>query len=191
MFCLGCGSVYPSSNRYLSDKIVAAGGTIVSEFPLGTQPWPANFPQRNRIIAGLSLGTLVIEAKEKSGALITARYALEQNREVFALPGSIFSEMSKGTNSLIRQGARPVLDADDIFEALDLKEVSQYIDNKKIIPESKEEAALLDRLKREPIHINELIRLTKLPSSAVIAALALMEMKGMARNVGNMMYVLV
>jgi DNA processing protein len=184
-------SVYPASNRNLSSKIIAGGGAVISEFPLGTKPWRYNFPQRNRIISGLSLGTIVIEAKDRSGALITARYALEQNREVFALPGSIFSEASIGPNKLIKQGAKPILTADDIMEALDLNEVSQYIDNKKIIPESKEEAELLGKLKREPIHVNDLIRLTNKPSSAIIATLTMMEMKGIVRNVGNMMYVLV
>ncbi|MEA3449642.1 MAG: DNA-processing protein DprA [Patescibacteria group bacterium] len=203
--CLDCGghtiavlgtgidnnSIYPSVNRFLNEKIIAGGGAVISEFPLGTKPWRFNFPQRNRIISGLSLGTIVIEAKERSGALITAACALEQNREVFALPGNIFSENAKGPNNLIKQGAQPVLNVDDIIETFNLKQINRQIDNKKIIPESKEETELLDKLKREPTHVNELIRLTKQPSSAIIATLTIMEMKGMVKNLGGMKYVLI
>ena len=183
-------SIYPSSNRYLAEKIVESGGAVISEFPLGTQPLRHHFPQRNRIIAGISLGTLVIEAGEKSGALITANCALEQNRDVFAMPGSIYSEASKGPNKLIQLGAKSITKAEDIIEALDLNQVNAYIDNKKIIPESAEEEKILSHLTREPEHINELVRKTNLNTSIINSALAVMEMKGMVKNLGGMQYVL-
>ncbi|MBU4375479.1 DNA-processing protein DprA [Patescibacteria group bacterium] len=184
-------SIYPSANRYLAEKIAESGGAIISEFPLGTQPLRYNFPQRNRIIAGISLGVLVVEAGEKSGALITANCALEQNRDVFAVPGSIYSETSKGPNKLIELGAKPVKNAADIMEALDLNQVSAYIDNKKIIPESAEEEKILSCLTREPEHINELVRKTELNTSIINSALAMMEMKGMVKNLGGMQYIIV
>jgi DNA processing protein len=184
-------SVYPSSNRYLADKITTNGGLIISEFPIGTQPLKYNFPMRNRIISGLSLGTLVIEAQQKSGALITAAHALEQNREVFAVPGNIFSPNSIGPNSLIRQGAKIVLSVNDIIETLALSQAVNFIENKKIIPETAEEKIILSNLTYEPIHINELIRLTKLDTRIINSTLTIMEMKGMVRNLGGMMYILI
>lgn len=183
-------SIYPSANRYLADKIVASGGAVITEFPLGTPPLKHNFPQRNRIISGLALGTLVVEAGDKSGALITARSALDQNREVFAVPGNIYSSTSLGPNKLIKDGARPITAAVEILETLDLNQVTQYIDSKKIIPETKEEALLLNHLTLEPQHVDELIRLTNLNASHIIATLTMMEMKGMVKNLGNMNYVL-
>jgi DNA processing protein len=183
-------SIYPRINARLAEKIVAQGGAVVSEFPPGTEPLPFNFPQRNRIISGMSLGTLVIEAGIKSGALITAKYAVEQNREVFAVPGSIMNPVSEGPNFLIKQGAISVQNANDILEALNLEQINAYIANKKMLPESKEEELILACLDSEPKHINELVRLTKLTTSVINYTLILLEMKGMARNVGDMQYVL-
>lgn len=183
-------SIYPSSNRYLAQKIIDSGGAIISEFPLGTPPLPHHFPQRNRIIAGLTLGALVIEAGEKSGALITARLALEQNREVFAVPGHIYSPTSAGTNQLIKQGAKVVTSATDVMEALDLVHVTSYIESKKIIPDTEEEKIIISQLSHEPLHINELIRLTELDTGIINSTLTIMEMKGMVKNLGGMQYVL-
>jgi DNA processing protein len=183
-------SVYPSSNRYLMEKIINSGGAVISEFPLGTPPLRHNFPQRNRIIAGLSLGTLVIEAGEKSGALITARCSLEQNREVFAVPGNIYSPASAGTNELIKKGAHPVTSADNIIEILNLTRITEYIDAKKIIPETAEEEKIIKHLSKEPTHINNLVRLSKLDTKTINSTLTIMEMKGMIKNVGNMQYVI-
>jgi DNA processing protein len=183
-------SIYPTSNRYLADKIVAHGGLVISEFPLGTPPLRYNFPQRNRIISGLSLGTLVIEAGEKSGALITARQALDQNREVFAVPGNIYSPVSIGPNLLIKQGAKTITNAGEILEALDLSDITDYIDNKKILPDTAEETQVLANLTHEPVYIDELIRLTKLSAPIINSTLIIMEMKGMVRNLGGMKYVL-
>jgi DNA processing protein len=182
-------SLYPADNRYLAEKIVSSGGLVLSEFPLGTAPLKFNFPQRNRIISGLSRGTLVIEAGEKSGSLITANFALDQNREVFAVPGNIFSENSVGTNSLIKKGAKTVTSAAEIMEALDLANITSYINNKVIIPESHEEEIILSFLSHEPIHVDELIRLSALNVAQINSALIMMEMKGMVKNLGNQNYI--
>src|SRR3989339_533036 len=120
-------NIYPTQNRYLASEIIKNGGAVISEYPLGTIAFPGNFPFRNRIISGLSLGTLVIEAAEESGALITAKYALDQNREVFAVPGSIFSPTSAGPNKLIKMGARVVTSIDDILETLNLANATEFI----------------------------------------------------------------
>jgi len=183
-------SIYPSTNRYLVDKIINSGGNIISEFPPGTPPLRHHFPQRNRIISGLTLGTLVIEAGEKSGALITANHALEQNREVFAVPGNIYSSSSEGPNKLIKMGARAITSAEDIIEALNLTQATSFIDSKKIIPDSEEEKIIIGFLSHEPVHIDELVRLSGLDTSIINSTLTIMEMKGMVRNLGGMQYIL-
>jgi len=183
-------NVYPSHNRYLSQKIIGSNGVIISEYPAGTAPLHYNFPQRNRIISGLSLGVLVIEAAEKSGALITARTALDQNREVFAVPGSIFSETSKGSNILLKKGAHLITSAEDILEILDFKKIIECNENKKIIPESEEEKIILSTLNDEPLHIDAISRSVNMNVSKLSSALMLMEMKGMVKNLGGNMYVI-
>ncbi len=183
-------SIYPSSNRGLAEKIIDFGGAIISEFPPGTKPLKYHFPQRNRIISGLSLGTIVIEAGIKSGSLITAYLALEQNREVFALPGSIYSPNSAGTNKLIKQGARPITSIQDILDTLNFNEIAKEIKPKKIIGENDIEQKIIDNLSYEAIHIDEIARLTKLDTSTINSTLIIMEMKGMVKNLGGMQYVL-
>ncbi len=189
---LGCGldNIYPTQNQKLGNRIIEQGGAILSEFPLGTPPWRSNFPIRNRIISGISIGTLVIEAAVDSGSLITARSALDQNREVFALPGSIFSPLSAGPNNLIKMGAKTVTTAQDILEALHLEKAEEYAESVKILPDSAEEAKLLEVLNREPQHIDILVKIVALPAPLVCSTLTLMEMKGRVRNLGGMMYVL-
>lgn len=183
-------NIYPAHNRYLVEKIIEQGGLVISEYPIGMLPLKYNFPARNRIISGLSLGTLVIEAGENSGALITAKYALEQNREVFAIPGSIYSQSSFGPNNLIKLGAKPVVSTEDILEALNLNQATNFIANQKIVPESKEEETLLRFLSKEPVHVDKLVQESKLSASAVNSTLTMMEMKGKVKNLGNMNYVL-
>lgn len=183
-------SIYPSANRYLSEKILAGNGALLSEFPPGTAALRHHFPQRNRLISGLSLGALVVEAGERSGSLITANYALEQSREVFAVPGSIFSPVSAGTNNLIKQGAKPVSGAEEIMEALNLREIAAAVEVKKAIPETEEEKLISQYLSHEPLYIDELVRMTKLDTAKINSTLTVMEMKGLAKNIGNMRYVI-
>jgi len=186
----GLDKIYPSKNQRLAEEI-SQNGAVISEFPLGTQPLAQHFPQRNRIISGLSLGILVVEAPERSGALITAKDALEQNRDVFAIPGPIFSQNSYGTNNLIKMGAKLVSQANDILEELNLNllTVSSLAD-KKIVPDNQEEALILKQLSSQPIHIDKIIKQTKLSTAMVNSTLTLMEMKGKVRNLGGNNYVL-
>jgi len=183
-------NIYPAHNRFLSQKIIETGGLVLCEYPLDTLPLKQNFPARNRIVSGLSLGTLVIEAPETSGALITARHSLDQNREVFAVPGNINARNSIGPNNLIKMGAKAITCARDILETLDLTQATDFIENQKIIPESPEEEILLPLLSREPIHIDELARSSKLPVHSITSTLTIMEMKGKVKNLGHMNYVL-
>ena len=182
--------IYPAIHKQLAEKIIANGGAVISEYPPGTLPTRFTFPRRNRIIAGMSLGTLVIEAAESSGALITAQCALDYNREVFAVPQNITSPTALGSNNLIKNGAHPVTTAQDIFDALNLHDVKKFIANREIIPDSPTEAEILKYLSREPTHVDQLVKLSGLDSPAVNSTLVLMEMKGKVRNLGGMMYVL-
>jgi len=187
----GCGLdvVYPGENTSLAQSI-EDNGALISEFPLGTEPRRENFPLRNRIMSGLSLGVLVVEAGEGSGAMITARLALEQNREVFAVPGSILAPTSRGTNNLIQEGAKLVRDFTDILEELNLRAVAHQIELKEVIPASDTESLLLKYLSAEPVHIDEVCRGSGLPIATVSSTLAMMELKGMVRQVGTMNYIL-
>ena len=187
---LGCGidQVYPPEHRQLAEEITAHGA-LVSDYPLGTQPEGVNFPPRNRIISGLSLGVLVTEAGVRSGALITADYAAEQGRDVFAVPGSILARSSAGTNALVRDGAKVVLGPEDILEELNLTMVAEQTEARQVLPSDATEAALLARLSAEPAHVDELQQQVGLPIAQVTSTLALMELKGMVRQVGGMKYV--
>ncbi|MDY6910862.1 MAG: DNA-processing protein DprA [Chloroflexota bacterium] len=185
----GLDMVYPAENRKLAQEIVEHGA-LVSDYPLGTKPRAENFPRRNRIMSGLSLGTLATEATEKSGALITTRMALEQDREVFAVPGSIFSAASRGSNILIRDGAKAVLDVNDILEELNLSVIPHQLSLKEIIPEDETETLLLKHISEGPIHIDELCRSASLPISIVSSTLTMMELKGIVSNLGNMNYMI-
>ena len=189
---LACGldSIYPASNRQIGESIAAGHGALISELPLGTPPLKHHFPNRNRIIAGLSLGTVVIEAAAESGALITARHALEQNRQVFAVPGSIYNPGSVGPNNLLKMGAKPVTSAADILEDLNLGHLEEQIKTQEVAGDNEEETAILKLLTREPIHIDSIVKTAGLSASAVAATLTIMEMKGKVRNLGANQYVL-
>jgi DNA processing protein len=185
----GVDVVYPAENRRLMQRIVEQGA-LLSEYTLGAPPEASNFPPRNRIISGLSLGVVIVEAGERSGALITADYAAEHGREVFAAPGNMFNKSSKGCNRLIQQGAKLVLDIKDVLEELNLNMVAQQLELQAVVPENETESLLLSFLSSEPLHVDEIIRQAALPVSEVSSALALMELKGLVRQVGGMNYVL-
>jgi DNA processing protein len=189
VFGSGLDIVYPGENAKLAQAIMEHGA-LVSEYPLGVKPKAENFPLRNRIMSGLSLGVLVVEAGERSGALITAYQALEQNREVFAIPGSILSPASQGTNRLIQEGAKLVRNYTDVLQELNLTIVVQQAEMKEFSPADKIESAILEQLSSEPIHIDEICRRSGLNMSVVSSTLAMLELKGIVRQVGNMNYVL-
>jgi len=189
IFACGLDIVYPGENANLARRIMQQGA-LVSEYPLGTKPRADRFPRRNRIMSGLSLGVLAIEAGKTSGALITAHLALEQNREVFAVPGSVLSPSSSGTNRLIQEGAKLVRNYSDILEELNLTAVAHQMGLKEVIPASDTESLLLKQLCAEPTHIDEVCRSSGLPMSTVSSTIAMMELKGLVKQVGAMNYVL-
>jgi DNA processing protein len=191
---LGCGIdiCYPPENRALFDQI-AECGAVVSEFPMGTPPDRMNFPLRNRIISGLSLGVVIVEAGLKSGALITAECALEQGREVFAVPGNIFNLGTKGTHSLIKQGAKLVENCQDIIEEIScLRDVlpasKAVIKSTREIELSPEEEKIYNLLSFEPIHIDLISKESGLPINRVSPVLMNLEMKGKIRQVAGKMF---
>jgi DNA processing protein len=189
VFACGLDSVYPPENTELARQLMEQGA-LISEYALGSKPMAVNFPRRNRILSGLSLGVLVIEAGESSGSIITANMALEQNRDVFAVPGSIFSPTSAGTNWLIQQGAKLVRSYTDILEELNLTTVAHQMEMKEVLPTTDTETVLLKQLSTEPSHIDEVCRNSNLPISTVSSTLAMMELKGLVKHVGYMNYVL-
>ncbi|NQV12995.1 MAG: DNA-protecting protein DprA [Parcubacteria group bacterium] len=185
-------NIYPYANRQLAEKI-AQHGALISEFPLGTRTYPGNFVQRNRIISGFSHGTLVVEAPARSGALITAQFALEQNREVFAVPGNINQNNSAGPNNLIKMGAKLTSSATDVLEEFDVTINSLNSPdhlNTNIVPSTPEEAKLLTHLSKDPIHIDKLGELSKLDTSVISSTLTLMEIQGKIRHLGAMTYII-
>lgn len=183
----GCddGSIYPRHNLKLAQEILEGGGTIVSEFPPGTFSLKHHFPLRNRIIAGLSRAVVVVEAAEESGSLITAHLALEQNRDVFAVPGPITSDQSRGTNKLLRMGAIPCTGAADIFTHLELSSDSPK--PQPAIPLTPEEQAVCDALD-QPRHADELGRILDLDAATIATRLMGLELKGRVKSVGGQMY---
>jgi DNA processing protein len=188
---LACGldMVYPPEHKRLAEQIVEQGA-LISDYPIGTQPRSEFFPRRNRILSGISLGVLVVEGDVKSGALITARQALEQNREVFAVPGSIYSPNSRGTNKLIQDGeAKLTLDVQDVLAELNLSMAAHQIEMTELLPADATESALLVLLGGEPTHIDEVRRASGLPIATVTSTLAMLELKGLVRQVGRMNYV--
>jgi DNA processing protein len=184
----GVDVVYPPEHLKLATEIIRQGA-MISDYPVGTSPDGINFPPRNRIISGLSLATIVVEAGEKSGALITAEFAVDQGREVFAVPGSILTPQSEGTNHLIEQGARPLLKMSEVMDALKLEQIPEKQATRKLNPVSDAEKKLLECLSQEPVHIDEVCNLSGLPISEVSATLTMLELKGMVSQVGGMNYV--
>jgi DNA processing protein len=187
----GLDQMYPAENRTLARRIADGRGAVITDYPLGTRPDAVNFPPRNRIISGLSLGVLIVEAGPGSGALITHRFALEQGREVFAVPGSIFNVQSQGTNDLLKQGAKCVTRVEDILEELKMGLVAEHVQAVLALPEDPTERTLLAWLQRdaEPQHIDAIVRGCNLPAYVVSSTLTMMELKGLVRQVGALQYV--
>ena len=175
-------SIYPQSNVKLARKIVESGGCLISEYPPGTPGFKTNFPQRNRIISGLSLGILVVEAKQKSGALITANYAFGQKRKVFAVPGPIFSSNSRGPHILIKRGAKLVENAEDILRDLNLL---RKTGQRELKGETQEEDFILNALKEGALDVDKIIQKTKFSPKTVNSLLSILEVKGKIRNLGG------
>jgi DNA processing protein len=184
----GLDRIYPPENRRLAEEITVHGA-LISDYAPGTPPEASNFPPRNRLISGLSLAVVIVEAGQTSGALITAGFAADQGREVFAVPGNITSPGSKGTNRLIRDGAHPLLNPEQVLEALELTMIAEHRTARVALPADAVEAQLFEALGREPLHIDEIRSRTEIPIEKVTATLALMELKGMVRQVGGMQYV--
>ncbi len=174
--------LHPHSNRRLADEIVARGGALVSEFPPTYPAGLHTFPRRNRLMAGIAKAVLIIEAGDKSGTLITARLATDYNRDVFALPGSIFSPGSKGTNRLIKQGATPITSGHDILEALGFEVEPEFQPQLNLAELSPDERKIVEILTIEPLPRDELIRALELPTSAANSLLGIMEIKGLIKE---------
>lgn len=182
----GVDVCYPVVNTNLYNEIKEKG-CLLSEFPLGTTPFKANFPYRNRIIAGLSRATVVIEAAEKSGSLITANKAIENSRIVMAVPGNITSKLSKGCNDLIRKGCTPVTCTQDIIEDLGIKIVKKQLkkSEKELIPLAQDEKMLYDCISYEPITADELVEKLSMDTREVTCLLTMLELKGCIRRLSG------
>lgn len=197
VFASGLDRVYPPENRELVRKIIERG-FVISEFPPGTRPDKENFPRRNRLISGLGLGVIVVEAEAESGALITADYGLEQGREVFAVPGSIFSKTSEGTNNLIKKGAKPVSSVEDIIEELGpklrgLRDTSAAGDLRTFseLEFSDREKAIIKIMEQEPLHIDEIARKSGRPVSEISSVLLELELKGVVKQLEGKRFFLI
>ena len=190
---LGCGVdvVYPAENKKLMEKMIESGA-VVSEFPMRAKPEAPHFPRRNRIISGLSLGVVVVEAGEKSGALFTAEFALNQNREVFAVPGQVTSMRSKGTNRLIKEGAKLVMSIDDVLEELPPSLDHAVRQGPTVMPEirlSEDERKVYETLSDTPVHIDSIAKQTQLPTSKALTLLLSMELNGAVKQLSGKMFV--
>jgi DNA processing protein len=180
---LDAQNLYPSSNRYLANKIVDSGGLLLSEYPPGTLPLKQHFPRRNRIISGLAQGVLIIEGNLSSGSMITAQLALDQNREIMAIPGSVYSANSAGPNNLIKKGATLINNYSDILEALNLQDISTPI--KTYQPTNETEKIILNFLNTEAQDIDEIIRKSGKNTATIQGAITILELKRIIRRLDN------
>ena len=183
----GVDVIYPPEHRRLAEAI-CENGAVISDYPMGTKPEGINFPPRNRIISGLSLATIVVEAGERSGALITADFAVDQGRDVFAVPGNVLSPASRGTNNLIQKGAYTMVSPQDVLDVLNLSEIEEIKSAREVIPANTLEQKILDCLDYEPSHVDDICNSVGSPIEQVSAALTMMELKGMVHHVGGMRY---
>lgn len=187
---LGSGTndaaIYPPEHRDLALRIIASGGALLSEYPDDAPPVKQHFVARNRIISGISLGVLVIEAREKSGSLITARFALDENRDVFAIPGPITNQNSFGTNWLIKQGAHAVTAAEDILHLLEITPQKQTLSTPSLSPE---ESLIYALITSEPQSIDTIFDASKLDIAVLSSTLSAMEIKNLVKNVGQMHFI--
>jgi DNA processing protein len=182
----GLDVVYPPENRSLMEEIVGRGA-VVSEFPMGTTPLAGNFPTRNRVISGLSLGVVAVEAGQKSGVFSTVRWAAEQGRDVFAVPGNASSGLSVGTNTLIRHGAKLTTDAADILEELNLEPLPQRSKQTPLL--SREEAAVFETLDSVPLHVDSVCQKVNLPISRTLSVLLSLEMRELISQLPGKLFV--
>jgi DNA processing protein len=187
---LGCGPdlVYPLENTGLAKRIIENDGAVISEYPLSYPALRVNFANRNRIISGLSKAVVVVEGQEKSGTLLTASHAANQGRQVFAVPGQITSPQSGAPHLLIKSGAKPATSVNDILEELDLQLKVDKEQMEKAMPNSNEEEKLMQILENEPLHLDEIARISSLEVSDISARLAIMELKGLVKNTGRGVY---
>jgi DNA processing protein len=183
----GVRNIYPPEHRKLAARI-AESGVVLSDFHPDTQPDGPNFPARNRIISGLSLGVVVVEAPERSGALITVDFAADQGRDVFVVPGNVLSSRSAGCNRLLRDGARPVRSADDVLEDLNLGRRKEQVAIQQALPIDDNERRIMAVVTADPLHIDDIAALANLPISQVGAVLLTLELKGSVRNAGAQHY---
>lgn len=181
-------TIYPQQNLKLAQEIIKAGGCLISEYPPTTRGNIFTFPQRNRLISGLSLATIVVEAKKRSGALITANWAKRQGRKVFAVPGSIHSLSSQGCHLAIKQGAKLIENSNDVLEELNLPALSS--DVKHLAGANEEETLILEALKQGPLYIDKIIEATHSCPANVAGNLSIMEIQGKIRNLGASVYAL-
>jgi len=193
VFGSGLDVVYPSENKKLTEHIQSSGA-ILSEFSLGTKPEAPNFPRRNRLISGLSLGVVIVEAGTKSGALITAHCALEQNREVFAIPGNLGAKNSEGTNKLIKQGAKLVTSVEDILEELKIttqegKPSSSVLTEEDMSHLSEKEKNIFKFISDEPYHIDKIATQASVNVSQALSTLLSLELKGVVKQLSGKMFV--
>ena len=184
---LGCGVdvYYPPENRKLQDEI-AGHGAVISEFPLGAEPLAMNFPKRNRVVSGLSRAVVAVEAGEKSGVLNTVAWALDQGRDVYAVPGNVTAQQSVGTNRLLREGAKPVLCAEDVLSELGLKVKRE---ERARVEVAEDERPVLDFLSSEPVHVDDICEGVGVPMAGLLSVLFQLEMKGLVRQLPGKLFV--
>lgn len=182
-------NIGPKTNFRLAKEIVSRNGALISEFPLGAPIFKTNFPLRNRIVSGLSQGTLVIEAGENSGTLITANSALDQGRDVYAVPGSIYSRYSRGTNNLIKKGAKAITSAQDILEEMQLLRLTRKSPTPQAKPQTKEEEEVIRALASETLHVDKIAQICNIRINALSGILTMMEINGLIKDSGGGNYI--